>query len=188
MPFTMVAADVAMPDLHWRTFYDGLSQLPPCGSLYELDWSGNRLSGAVIPQFLGYFFSGGNLKFLSVDRIFRPVAAADLETVLRGLPKLGLLGISIGGSTECNFSGNFGRFTQALATMPEVSVLHIDGQCMSDVDAQLFLTFLGTHKGVQEVSCDQASMMKIVQFYRSLDGLGIPAVGHPVYDISRFNA
>jgi hypothetical protein len=186
-PVTMIVADIAMPEHHWRTFYDGLSQLPPCASLHELDWSGNRLFGAVIPQFLEYFFSGGNLKFLSVGRIFRPVTAVDLESLLRGLPKFGLLGISIGGSPECNFSANFGRLMQALATMPEVPVLHVNCQRMSDADAQLFLSFLGGHKGIQEVSCDQSSMMRIVQFYRSLDGLGIPAVGHPVYDISRIN-
>jgi hypothetical protein len=185
---SLILQDLTIPEAHWMQLFDAFKQLPKLTCIQELDWSGNRLPSAVIPQFVQYFFGTNDIKFLAVDRVFRTSLIGDLQRLLQGLPIAKMWGLSLGGGVESNFSGNFKLFTQVLDAAEGIVILHIDGQKMTDGDSQLFLEFLERQRNISEISCDDSNLSSeqlFLDFYRRLDVLEISAVGRPLIDVPK---
>jgi hypothetical protein len=180
-PLSLVLADIKMDD--WRAFGKSVIGLPKLMDLQELDWSGNPFGDEIA----AYFLSPGRLKFIAVDRIFNPetIAALGIALVSAG----GLIGVSIGGSEDSNFSGNLVGLLLALEPLPGLSILHLDNQKLSDADADLLIGFISAHPGIVEVSCDGtvlSSRDDFLAFYGRLQELGtLLTIGRPVGDLRR---
>jgi hypothetical protein len=189
-PLTLTLQDIVMPDAHWHTLFGLLPSFPRLASVQELDWSGNRLPVADIPAFVNYFFSSNNIKFLGLDRIFRTGSSQDLAHLLELIPKNSLWGLSVRGSTEANFSGSF-RHLLAAVDMADLSILHVDGQKMTDADAPFMLAYAERNKKLVELSCDDTNLSSdrlFLEFYEKLARLGVRALGRPFIDMQRLFA
>ena len=186
---TLVLADLDMPAAHWESLFDAFPSLPQLQCLYELDWSGNRVPQGSVQKFAKYFFEKNQLRFLAIDRVFKSMSLYDLQLLLSFLQNSSLWGLSIGGSTECNFSNNFKQFLQMLEGLKQISILHLNGQRMSDSDANALLEFLRERPSIREVSCDGSDLSGETKFYEFYGSLlkpsNIKAVGRPIMDIQR---
>ena len=186
---TLVLADLDMPASHWESLFDAFPALPQLQCLYELDWSGNRVPQGSVQKFAKYFFEKNHLRFLAIDRVFKSLSLYDLQLLLSFLQNSPLWGLSIGGSTECNFSNNFRQFLQMLEGLKQISILHLNGQKMSDSDANVLLEFLRERPSIREVSCDGSDLSGETKFYEFYGNLlkpsNIKAVGRPIMDIQR---
>jgi hypothetical protein len=185
-PLSLNLADLVLPEAHWKSFFDALPALPTMNSVRELDWSGNPMPSDV---FLRYFFETNAILFLVIDRIFKPTTSPSLESFLRSIPHSDrLVGLSVGGDQDCNYSGALAHLTQALQALPNLQLLHVNGQKIQDADCPTFLEFISGRSKIVEVSCDDSLMSgqsRLITFYK---GLSKPAFAHPVLDISRLGS
>lgn len=105
--FALSLSKIKFSDFDLNKFYSNLKMLPPLNFISELNWSDNSIPSEHILNFSNYFFSGNQLKFLKIDRIFNSKNSEDLYKFLLQLSKKMIYGISIGGSLEHNFGDNF---------------------------------------------------------------------------------
>ena len=186
--FAIRLADIKLPDSHWRNFYSSLSSFPPLSSLCELDWSGNHLFNEDINNFAKYFFNGTKLKYLQIDRIFNSQQADDLYNLLYQLSDKGLLGISVGGSSETNFSGNLKSLLRSIELLMNLHILRLDGQKITELDTVALVDYLKVQRTLNDVSFDDTSIndqQRFFDFYRDVCNLDIDAVGRPFKDLNR---
>jgi hypothetical protein len=119
-------SDLQILSQHWHAIWEKLPSFLPIRRLRELDWSRNPLPGENTEHFVDYFFRS-SIHFLGLDRIYRVSSAAELTQLMVRLSGSTLWGLSIGGSQQCNFSGNFKALLQALRVLPGLNILHLTG-------------------------------------------------------------
>ena len=184
---TLILSDLKMEAAHWRSIFDAFPSMPQLQTLWQLDWSGNPILEDSIPWFGRYFFEKNPMRFLAIDRIFKPMSLKSLELLLWRVPRDKLWGLSLGGDAECNFAGNFRQLMQVLERLEGLHMLHLNGQRMTDGDAKELLRFV--QSSICEVSCDGSDLSgewNFYDFYEQLTKLeNVVAVGRPNSDITR---
>jgi hypothetical protein len=188
-PLVLELADLQIPASHWQAIWASLPTYPKLVCLRGLDWSGNPMPTSAIPTFVDFFFSTNRIRFLKIDRIYRTSSLHDLDNFLSGIPKDTLWGISIGGSRDYNFSGNFRFLMRALPTLHNLHMLHIDGQRLTERDIEPMMDYLHGHRqSLVEVSCDETALTtpdRFYAFYEMIEALDLRAVGRPYSDLVR---
>jgi hypothetical protein len=191
VPLSLVLPDLSMPAAHWRQLWDVLGSLPKLSCLRELDWSGNSLASAAIPDFVAYFFPSNPIGFLALDRVFWGASIKDFETLIKLLPEKSIWGLSLGGSVDSNFSGYFKPLTQLLGGLKGLSALHLNGQKLTDSDLGPLFDYLSGHKELIEFSCDGTSISSDATFfdvYKRLEQRNTAAIGRPYRDFQQIAA
>jgi hypothetical protein len=186
-PLTLVMQDLAVPEVHWTAFMQNILQLPRLSCVQELDWGGNRLPGPLVGGFVEYFFQANPIKFLGLDRIFRAATVSELQKLFDALPQR-LWGVSLCGESGVNFAGYFKEFTKALDTLGDISILHIDSQKFTEMDAANLLQYFERHPKLFEMLCDNStvnSQQTFLDFYRRICDLEVGAIGRPFQDTQR---
>jgi hypothetical protein len=165
--------------------------LPRVRCLRELDWSGNSLPQRILQEFVGFFFASNAIRFLTIDTIFQTKTLGDLRAFVQALPTQELFGLSIGGDRERRFSGHFTEFLDVIGSFNDLSILHIDGQGMTEADASALIMFLERHPNIHEISADDtvlATLESLLNFYGKPELLNLKSSGRPFIDLQRLGA
>ncbi|OHT03072.1 hypothetical protein TRFO_29577 [Tritrichomonas foetus] len=188
-PMSLNLSDIQMSDQDWYLFYQSLSNLnQPIRCLRELDWSDNKIDMNVIQSFTNYFIWQTNVRFLSINRIFGGMSLSDLRLFVTFLPKKRLLGLSLDGNNENNFSGIFKQLIPILKSIETLVFISLNNQMMTEDDAQELLNYVKMNSKVLDISCDGSSINhdnKFFEFYENLVKIDIAAIGKPYSDIVR---
>jgi len=188
-PLVLKLADLQIPNLHWRTIWATLPSFPRITCVRELDWSGNELPADAIVAFADYFLRDSPVHFIGLDRIYRANTVSELSQLLSAFPLRKIWGLSIGGSSDRNFSGSIKSLLDALSVIPKLAILHINGQRLSDDDADDLLMYVASNReALVELSCDEtllSTSARFYDFYNRLDALNLQAIGRPFADLVR---
>jgi hypothetical protein len=184
---SLILQELVMQKEEMQSFFGTDRHSRGLSTVHELDWSGNVITRAASPRFIQFFLGENRLRFLVLDGIFRTSSIAHLQFFMELLRPYKLWGLSLRGSLSANFSGNFRPMLQALGLIDGISLLHIDGQKMTDADSALLLDFLAHHECIREISCDDSSLSEdaFLEFYQALIQPQFLAIGRPLKDISR---
>lgn len=184
-PLYLNLSEINLPEAHWDAFFDSLKE--PLTCLRELNWSGNKIPKESIPLFVKYFIEKSPIRYLSIDKIYNPSKFNELKELFSLFPKGKLWGISLGGDTNNNFSYNFKLLIQIL-DMIQFTFLNINGQKMTDNDADLLIQYLKNNSSICELSCDDSNISSLTKFYKFYDELiqvKLTAIGKPYIDLKR---
>ncbi|KAK8882330.1 hypothetical protein M9Y10_044972 [Tritrichomonas musculus] len=188
IPISLGLADIVLPSTQWRQFYQELSSVNQINFITELDWSGNAIDPNYINDMVSYFFTLNPIRFLSVDRIFGNNKIQDFNKFFSAIPHGKLKGLSIGGSIEQNFSGNFSALLKGINPVCPISILHLVGQKMQPEDIQPFLNFMNENSTLCEIFIDDTSIsngIKFCELYDHIFGSKISIIGRPEIDLNR---
>lgn len=188
-PITLNLADIMLPSAQWHQFYQDLSTINQLNYIGELDWSGNGIDPSFIRDTVSFFFLLNPLRFLKIDRVFGNSKIEDFCTFFSAIPHGKLQGLSIGGSPEQNFSGNFAQLLKGIDPIFPLNILHIVGQKMQPEDIQPLMSFLSQNSSTLcELLIDDtnlSSTLKFCEFYQPIFNFNIPIIGRPEIDLKR---
>jgi hypothetical protein len=187
-PLALVMADLQMNEQQWTIFFDIFTGFPKPTILAELDWSGNPIPGPLVTAFVNFFIQGSAIRFIGLDRVFGNSDLQNLQSFLYLIPPGCLWGISIRGGRGVSFSGNIKSVLRCFDKFNDLSIIHLDGQGLTDFDFDQFMTFVQGRRKICDVSFDDAEFSSETKFYnayRCIDSLGIKFVGRPFGDLRR---
>ncbi|OHT17095.1 hypothetical protein TRFO_41293 [Tritrichomonas foetus] len=190
-PKTSVSLDLSyidLPESQWGEFFSSLATFPKVKCLRELNWSGNPIEGYAIEQFAHYFFGTNKILFLRIDNIFGSQRLDELRQLFQIIGPNRLWGISINGDMERNFGGNIRSLIEAIEMLGGLSILHINGQHMTDIEIPALTDYLRTHTSIVEIAVDDTSISdqnQFFDFYDNLVNLPISLIKRPNLDLER---
>ena len=186
-PMSLILRRIVLSHGDWLYFYGEIPKLRRSKKLKELDWSGNVIPEDAIEAFGQYFLADCHVRYLGLDACF---GASDIEQLQKLLSygKGSLWGLSLGGSTEKNFSGSMAQLCDILSTIDLLYFLNLTGQNITDAEGDQLISFLG-QKPVMEISCDETHFSDpsvLFNFYQRLTQSSVKAIGRPIQDMTRF--
>ena len=187
-PLSLYLSNIVLQESHWRSFFDSLTTFSAMKCLYELDWSGNIIDYQCFQHFSKYFVEETSLRYLLIDRIFGSSQIDDLKSLITTFPKNKIWGLSVGGDCQKNFSGNFKLFLESIEELMPLYFLNINGQQMSEEDADILISFLKRNPQVVDISCDNSQIScehNFFIFYEDLFKTNIKSIGRPTNDVKR---
>ena len=186
-PISLVLRRIVLSPGDWLYFYGEVPKLRRSNKLKELDWSGNIIPEDAIEAFGQYFLADCHVRYLGIDACFGSGEIEQLRKLL-SFGKGSLWGLSLGGSTEKNFSGSLPQLCEILSTIDLLYFLNLTGQNITDAEADQLISFLG-QKSVMEISCDETHFSDpsvLFSFYERLTQSSVKAIARPIQDMTRF--
>jgi hypothetical protein len=187
-PLTLVMADLQMSEQQWTIFFEVFKGFSKPTILAEIDWSGNSIPGPSVTDFVNFFIQGNPIRFIGLDGVFGNSDFQSFQSFLYLVPPGCLWGISIRRGHGLGFSGNVKGVLRCFDRFGDLSIIHIDGQGLTDFEFDQFLAFVQGRRKICDVSFDGAEFSSDTKFYnayRAIDSLGIKFVGRPFGDLRR---
>lgn len=141
-------------------------------------------------SFYEFFFVQNNVIHLKIDRIFNNNQINDFRNLINYIGPNKLFSLSVCGSPTQNFHDSINQFFEILSCLKNsLSVLHIDGQKITNLDSHTVIDFIHKNDHIIEFSMDDTNFSEeshLFDFYKKLfTNENISIIGRPIIDLNR---
>ena len=188
---TLSLADIILPEGHWETLYDTLSDIPRSRCIYELDLSGHPMPAQYARPIGEFWLKTNPVSYLILNRIFTSNSISSLADVLASADKRRIWGLSLQGSSAKTIGTSIPKFLQIIDDIPDLASLDLTDQLIGSDGMKKLISFL-KKKNIKQIMVDGStldSMENLWFCYQAiLNTKKIEAISRPISDLKRLNA